>query len=61
MITVIKHGKFQVYEKTCPECGCKFRFTTDDIKTMTFFVAPTPFIQCPDCKMICVVKEAREW
>ena len=48
MITIIKHGAISQYEKTCPKCGCIFRFTDDDISR---FNGPVTIqvIGCPDC------------
>lgn len=48
MITIIKHGAVGQYEKTCPNCGCIFRFTDDD--TTIFRAAEIlQVIVCPDC------------
>lgn len=48
MITIIKHGQTQMHELTCPQCGCIFRFTNDDLR---IFRGTTilEIIDCPDC------------
>ena len=61
MIVIIKHGTVDEYEKTCPKCGCIFRFTDDDISKFDisrFDGAETiQVIDCPDCGEPILVKE----
>lgn len=48
MIEIIKGGKIDRYQLTCPKCGCIFQFTEKDIQK-----GPLPcfsyLICCPCC------------
>ena len=55
MIKVIKHGTAPVFTEICPNCGCEFEFTVEDIKVKYESIFPTEFLSsikgicCPDC------------
>lgn len=49
MIKVITHGKKMI--RTCWNCGCKFSFEKEDIRTEQMHIQEWRyFVQCPDCK-----------
>lgn len=51
MIQVEKHGnQYSWYRCTCPECGCIFVFTQDDIDVNIVYNEYTAkMIYCPEC------------
>lgn len=42
MAIIYKHGKQKSFTTICPECGCVFEYTVNEIN-------PDNYIKCPDC------------
>ena len=48
-IRVIEHGK-KKFTTTCPNCGCRFEYELEDIKSE---FAGVKTVKCPDCQQEC--------
>lgn len=57
MIQVEKHGiRYGWYRVTCPECGCEFVFSCNDIQEKIRHGYVERTVQCPECE-----KEIEYW
>ena len=49
MINIIKSGKYgKTFQAECPECGCVFSFTRDDVGWSRPVLEH--YLNCPECK-----------
>ena len=57
---IIKHGESKTeqkeYELKCPNCGCQFKFTDEEIEAQEKKLDGDAWIHCPDCKIIIIFK-----
>ena len=57
-IKIIKHGDKKVFTTVCPDCGCEFEYSTDDLETdwsiiymTTYSCQYSRYVKCPECGM----------
>lgn len=57
MIQVLKHGnQYGWYRATCPECGCEFVFSCNDLQEKIRYGYVERVVQCPEC-----MEEIGDW
>lgn len=55
MIKIIKEGKITIFKKTCPDCGCEFKYEASDLITdynVCLTTSPLKYgtyVICPCC------------
>ena len=49
MITVLKHGRRNVFRGTCFGCGCEVECSENDALLDRDFTAPQMYLYCPEC------------
>ena len=49
MITVLKHGRTNVFRGTCNKCGCEIECIEEDLLLDRDFTAPKIYVYCPEC------------
>jgi len=45
---IIEHGS-TYKEKICKKCGCKYHYTSNDIKTNVHSEDYYKYVECPEC------------
>ena len=49
MITVLKHGRRNVFRGTCMGCGCEVECSENDVLIDREITAPQMYLYCPEC------------
>ena len=57
MTKILERGTTKTYEKVCPYCGCKYTYTTTDLKQIN---ANELVVKCPDCELFNFIEEPKQ-
>ena len=60
MINILKDGELPVFTFTCNVCGCEFKASADECKTVAVGKNINASCECPQCFSSCISLLVRE-
>jgi hypothetical protein len=60
MIEIIKNGELPIFTFTCNICGCEFKASADECKTVAVCKNINASAECPKCFSSCISMIIRE-